>query len=115
MVSLLRLLGVLTLSLATPSSWVIACASDPSMTTGTRGAGEPSGLVTNTCGQRRVGKGQVVWWEGLQVEVGTGPSSYLDVEGHGWLEEFGCLGEVDLVGGGDNRDPAALCLHHVTT
>lgn len=52
---------------------------------------------------------------GMQLEAGTGPSSYLDVEGHGWLEEFGCLGEVDLVRGGDNRDPTALCLHHVTT
>jgi hypothetical protein len=49
------------------------------------------------------------------MEVGISPGSYHEVKGHGWLEEFGCLGEVDLVRGSDNRDPTALCLYHVTT
>lgn len=61
MLRALRLLGVLTLSLATPSSWVRAWASDPWVTTGTRRAGVPSGLVTNTCGHRQAEKRQVRW------------------------------------------------------
>lgn len=85
------------------------------MTTGTLRAGEPSGLVTNTCGRSQVEKGQAVWSEWLKVEVRTGSRSYHEVERHGWLEEFGCLGEVDLVRGSDNWDPTALCLYHVAT
>lgn len=41
--------------------------------------------------------------------------SHHEVEGHGRFEELGRLGEVDLVGGGHDGDPAALCLHHVAT
>lgn len=43
----------------------------------------------------------------------TGPVSHHEVEGHGGFEELGCLGEVNLVGGGHDGDPTALCLHHV--
>ena len=91
MVSLLRLLGVLTLSLATPSSWVTACESTPSMTTGTRGAGEPSGLVTNTCGQRRAGKSQVVWSEGRSWKRELAPHLTLMSKGMAGLKNLGVL------------------------
>ena len=44
------LLGVLMISLATPSAWVKDRARESWVSTGTLRAGEPSGFVTNTYG-----------------------------------------------------------------
>lgn len=49
--------------------------------------------------------------EGWRVQ--PRPGSHHEVEGHGGFEELGCLGEVNLIGGGHDGDPTALCLYHV--